>query len=784
MNRRVCRSDRVNDARPAPRGTRYPMRGSGIGIASTPLSILSSLVRSISGKLARRRERSAAEIRDLMAKGQLEEARAALSDLAETTLQRDVMLHCLRGELAYREHDDAEAEHEFRAALAEAAGFGDAHYGLSLVLLARGEREDALRHAQFAQNCGGVEARYSAQLGLCHLELGNITKAAAPLSQATRLAPDDKSSWNNLGIVLRANGDVAGALQCFSRATEIDAGFAQAQANLAKLWSEGLIVRGASQEAPAPDGPIPATASSLDRIRELVAKGNTSLAVESCETYCLDNPDDPAGVIALYEAYRAHGDPQNGIDAYNAFLIRHPDSVDVKAELGKALVRAGEFKLAKPIISEIIDQRPEDADLLVAMAEVRTEQLRLADAGELYERAFALRQDLTMKGRLAASLVARCRYEEALVLLDEVIAEQPSAEDDVAGVRVYALTHLGRHDEALPVLDRVIARTPHDSGKRFPRATVHLLNQRFREGWADYAFRNLASARHLRMLPFPQWRGEPLEGKSIVVLAEQGLGDQVMFASCLPDLLACGPSRMVVEVVNRVAPTIARSFPQCEVVSTKQDNALEWVRDLGPIDCFIPMGDLPARFRRELNEFPAHRGYLKPDPVRVEHWRQQLAQGGSRPKIGVSWRGGTELTRTGLRSIDVLEIEPLQRAAGADWVCLQYGDVADDLARAKAAGIEMGYWRESIKDLDEFAALVSALDLVVTVCNTTVHYAGALNVPVWIMAPRVPEWRYGLNGPSMPWYPSAAIYRQASAGDWTDVFGRVANDLTARFPHM
>jgi ADP-heptose:LPS heptosyltransferase len=283
------------------------------------------------------------------------------------------------------------------------------------------------------------------------------------------------------------------------------------------------------------------------------------------------------------------------------------------------------------------------------------------------------------------------------------------------------------------------------------------------------------------MVAFPAWKGEPLEGKSVLVLAEQGLGDQVMFASCLPDLLMLKPGRVVVEVVDRIAPTIARSFPMCEVVPTKQDSTLTWVKDIGEIDFFIPMGDLPQFFRRDILSFSSHEGYLSASPPRVQHWRKTLAALGNRPKIGVSWRGGTEQTRSILRTMSVDQVSTLARAIDADWICLQYGPVEQDLKLADANGMPLHHWPGAISDLDEFAALIAALDVVVTVCNTTVHYAGALGRPVWVMAPRVPEWRYGLRFQSLPWYPSSKMFRQRSDGDWDDVLRRVSQDLAARF---
>jgi hypothetical protein len=278
------------------------------------------------------------------------------------------------------------------------------------------------------------------------------------------------------------------------------------------------------------------------------------------------------------------------------------------------------------------------------------------------------------------------------------------------------------------------------------------------------------------MLPFPLWRGESIAGKAILVAIEQGVGDQVMFASCIPDLERLAPARIVLEVSERIAKTVARSFPRCEVIASRQDTSFDWLKDVGTIDCFVMLADLPARFRRAVADFPRHAGYLRPDPTRRAHWSDAIG-GDEKPRIGLSWRGGTELTRTGLRSVDVTSLAGLTEHVDATWVCLQYGDVRNDLARAAAAGLDMTYWPESITDLDEFAALVSSLDLVISVCNTTVHYAGALDVPVWVLAPKVPEWRYGSTFRSMPWYPSSLMYRQDTAGEWPSVVERVRSDL-------
>jgi tetratricopeptide (TPR) repeat protein len=754
------------------------------------MGVLSRLMRNLGSQVYGSRTFTPAEVRDLLDTRQLDQADAAVLQLSPGTPERDLVSTCLRGEIAFRRHNDPLAEQLFREALVVAPGLADAHYGLSLVMLARGEREPAVRHAQFAVN-NGEAARFNAQLGLCHLELGNIKRAGDALFQAISLDPYDKASWNNLGIARRAVGDLPGARAAFARALEIDPQFERAIGN-SRLLAADLEAKGKSHDAgpPPKEQDVTHLCPRLVQVRLRADQGEVSSAIDACEVLCTEEPENAAFVIELARLHELAGDGRTAFDVFRAFRVRCPDDVDVAAAFGQLLVRQDNFKGARPLLELALEARPDDTDLLLAMAEVMFSKQQYEDGGQYIERAAALAPSLHMKGRLATNLVTRCRYEEGLRLVEEMLAESPGIEPSLVGLRVNVLTYMGRFDEVLPELEEAIKRNPHDPYRRYSRAAINLLRERFAEGWLDYAYRNLESTKHLRMLPFPVWDGSDLTGKSLLVVAEQGLGDQVMFASCLPDLLRQRPARVIVEAVDRVAPTIARSFPECEVIASKQDTQLEWVKTVGHVDWFVMMGDLPRWFRNHRNDFPDHRGYLKADPERVLHWQRTFDQidGGRRLRIGVSWRGGTEATRKVVRTTEVTEFATLQSAVSATWVCLQYGDVSKDLERANEGGMPMEYWQESIKSLDEFAAIISALDLVITVCNTTVHYAGAVGQPVWVLAPKIPEWRYGLDSTVMPWYPSSRLFRQADAGDWSEVMARVAGELahfiTPRLPTL
>ncbi len=738
------------------------------------MRILSQVFRQLRQRIDGKRSYTAFEVLELMKRGDLSSAEAALDNLSSNTPQLDLTRLCLRGELAFLRGEDDRADQIFCEALKQVPGLPAAHYGLSLVKLARGETDDALRHALFAaRQC--TEARFEAQLGLCQLRVHNHRAAAQALARATRLDALDWSSWNNLGIARRAKGDGVGAREAFLRALEIRPDFAQARDNLGHIEAELSRLKDTAAESDASDARV------AQETAESLSTSPTAQALEDAERLCLERPDDGAAAIALADLHVDRGDAQSALDVLRAFLARHPQHFEVRRALALAMVRERMYKPAFGLLTDLAEEHPNDEAVLVALATVHAERGAIDAAGALIERVFELNPTLNNKGRLASSFAARCEYRKVLCLADEMLAEDPRCEEALLDLQVDALTNLGMHDKALPLLDRAIEANPKDAHRRFLRASIHLLNERFGPGWDDYSFRQFSSAAHLRTLALPQWKGETIEGKRVVVLCEQGLGDQVMFASCLPDLLALKPARVVVEAVNRVAPTLARSFPGCEVVASKQDAAMEWLRDRGDFDYYVAIGDLPRVFRRDAACFPRHAGYLTAAPERVAHWRRVLESTSHGPYVGISWRGGTEVTRKVLRTMNAAELARAVAGADVHPVCLQYGDVSDDLQAVEQAGISISYWPEAIKDLDEFAALISALDMVVTVCNTTVHYAGALATPVWVMAPRVPEWRYGLRFESLPWYPSSRMYRQTEDRNWRDVLARVESDLVTRF---
>lgn len=498
---------------------------------------------------------------------------------------------------------------------------------------------------------------------------------------------------------------------------------------------------GASGTRPSGDEASPAVASA----REAAVRGDLSAAQAHLER-ALDLGADPAEVHLLQgRLHAAAGRMQDAIDAFELAHHFRPEAPEAGLELSAAYLRLARF----------------DDALEAARAATRC-----AGAGPA---AFS---------NLGLAARAQGRYDEAEQALRRALALD--AANLPARVNLgLVLKDLGRIDEAVAGFEAILADHPEDGEARWNLAVLRLARGEYRRGWEDYGQRWRQRDALARHFDFPAWDGTPPGDRIVLVYAEQGLGDEIMFASCIPDAMRRG-GRWIVECSPRLQGLFRRSFPGADVRASPLDAGPGWRERLGRVDLQVAAGSLPGLLGREAGAFPAHTGYLRADPERAAAWKGRLARLGPGLKVGLSWRGGDPRTGRRVRSIELAQLAPVLAARGCRFVSLQYGDAAAECDEARRAlGAPLAHWPEALADLDETAALVGALDLVVTVTTAVVHLSGALGAPAWVMVPASPEWRYGLSGERMPWYPSVRLLRQERALEWEPLIGRVARELAA-----
>lgn len=342
-----------------------------------------------------------------------------------------------------------------------------------------------------------------------------------------------------------------------------------------------------------------------------------------------------------------------------------------------------------------------------------------------------------------------------------------------------ALANMGQLRAALEMLAAGIARHPGHASLQYVRSLILLGDGNFRDGWMDYERRLMGqqSAYLERGMKFPRWTGEPLNGKKLLVWSEQGYGDEIMFASVLPDLIEEG-ARITLVCSPDTRALFERSFPAVDVFGAPLGFCPEGLAGK-TFDYESPLATLATYRRGAASDFPAL-PYLKPNYAGVQTLRRALAGKTARRVIGLSWRGGVAITRKNTRSFTLEQLAPLLAVPNTFFISLQHGITPEERASMRAGVFE--HWPECFVNLDYTATLAGACDLVVSVCNTNVHLRGAMGLRVLCLAPFAPGvagWRYGREGSRMPWYDSVRIFRQPKYGDWSSVIARVATLIAA-----
>lgn len=457
-------------------------------------------------------------------------------------------------------------------------------------------------------------------------------------------------------------------------------------------------------------------------------------------------------------------------------------------EQAVALHKQGRLDLAEDKYIEALNIDFDNLKVLYLLGTINLQKSRIGIAANLFKQALLMKKDyFEAWNNLGNCYKMVNKDEDAFVCWHKALEIKNMHPGDYADIYNNITTlyvNAGNPEEGMKYVEKALELCPDHADANWNKALLLLEQGKYGEGFDRYEWGYKTGIRANRGYgrEIPVWDGSP--DKKIVLWGEQGIGDELMFSNMIPDLQKVCRA-VIFDCHPRLVKIFKESFPDLIIYGTRKDAYVNWPLDHPDIDARIAMGDVGKYLRRELKDFPKHNGYLKASQDRIAHYQTKLAKLGNRPKVGISWTGGYMKTRKDWRSISLEKWEPIFKK-DVDFISLQYTDRAyDTIAEVEEKfDVRIHHWPSAVQNNDyhETAALVSALDLVITV-NTAIHHlSGALGKPTWTLTPKGKAWRYySPDGVSFPWYPSVRCIQQPEFMEWDSVMQNVAEELEHLF---
>ncbi len=660
----------------------------------------------------------------------------------------------------------AEAEALYRDILQSHPGHADSLHNLGVLAAQRGDLPGAIQCFRSALNGNPAHAVAYQNLGVALRMSGQPEEALESFRRALALQPDSIEALYEAGNTCGELRRFEAALACYEKVLALRPDFVAA-----------LVDRGNAL-------------SDLARHAEALASFDRALALQ---------PDFPEALHNRGLTLAAVGRPEEALASFERALRLRPEA-NVYLHRGGVLQRLGRYEEALASAAQALELEPRNADALAARGDASLELKHYGDALASYEAAMAASASASpnLLCNRATALSGLGRDEEAIAECERALRLQAAFPTALA-CKAIALRNLDRLAEAVRSVEQALALDPHDGPALAVRGVLHrdsnqytealacyeralaarpdFANARFLQSWAwlvtgdlrrgfeayewRWADRQLAGAR--RRYEQPSWRGEtPLAGRTILVYAEQGLGDSIQFCRFVPRLAAEG-ARVVLEVQPSLVPLLSPLPGVHQLVA--QGGALPG------FDLHCPLLSLPFALRIDsVAAIPASRAYLGADQEALARWRDRLGAP-TRPRVGIAWSGSARNVNDRRRSL------PLRSLLEAFGPGVELFSIQKELRngdrRVLGERPDLRDFTGELADFRETAALVSCMDLVVSVDTSVAHLAGALGVPVWILLPFAPDWRWLLDREDSPWYRSARLFRQPAPDDWAGVMQRL-----------
>jgi len=633
---------------------------------------------------------------------------------------------------------------------------------------AAGRFLDAVHCAEIVLHTEPSNAVAAHLCGIACLSANRATDAVRHLATASRLRPADAAIQLGLGVALQTIGQLPEAITAYNCSIELKPGQVE-------VWCRLAI---AHQQLKQPDQAVnayeqalnlaPAFADAACNLGGLLLElERTPEAIAAFQRALLHKPQFPEAQNGLGIALKNNHQYAEATIAFQQALALRPSYAEAWFNLGNTFQSLTRWPEAIAAYRKALELGPPSPDVLNNLGLALWNAREFAAAAVAHEKALALQPNFAeVHNNLGNDLLALGRHEDAAAAFERAVGFRPGYREALCNLgNVFVAQN--RTDEAIAAYRRAAADTP-SPDTDYNEALAWLLKGDFKQGLPKYEARwaTKSSGLQRRNYAQPRWQGEELRGRTLLLYSEQGLGDTLQFIRYVPLVAARGA-----KIILRVQPPLKNllgSLPNVACVQTSQD-------DLPTFDLHCSLLSLPLVFGTELSTIPATVPYLQAPRDKVSLWREKLAQG-EKPKIGIVCSGNPKHRNDHNRSLPLSAFAPLAALVGSPLYVIQKElNPADTSTLARSS--EFIDLSRELTQLDDTAAIVANLDLVISVDTSVVHLAGALGKPVWTLLPFAPDWRWMLGKEYSPWYPTMRLFRQPTPGDWVSVFLRVTAAL-------
>jgi len=502
------------------------------------------------------------------------------------------------------------------------------------------------------------------------------------------------------------------------------------------------------------------------------------------------NPNHADALQLLGTLLGQKGDLRGGEDLLRKSVAIRPDSAWAYLNLGEFCRRQGRPAEALATIMESIRYRPTATayeNMAMALRDLRCDEAAMdalrtarkfdpnfspaggAQAIDQWRKQLQMTElnDARECVALCAAFTNLHRYNDAIAAAERAIALQPAMSDPYINLGwLYSL--VGRLDDAAAACERAIALNRQDPAAHLNLGVLRLLQGDFSRGWPLYEFRKKCPGFNFAKYAQPTWDGRPLDGKRILLWFEQGLGDTIQFLRFVPEVAARGG-----KILLSVQPELRR------LISERDD--IEQFVDPGvappAFDVQCSLLSLPLVLATTPDTIPAKTPYISPPEDLAGKWAERMKPVRDQFRVGLSWAGRPGHINDANRSMQLKDLAPLA-SAGATFISLQKWKTGLTMSELDPS-MKLIDWTAELTDLADTAGLIANLDLVISVDSAVAHLAGAMGVPVWLLLPKAPDWRWLLDREDSPWYPTMRLFRQETLGDWTKPVNRMAGAIAA-----